>query len=400
MIWNTMQLALREIRFNLMRSILTALGIIIGVAAVIVIVTLGGGATARVTSDISSLGRNLIIVVPGKRGPSGREQGTPFELQDANAILEEVDGVAGVAPTATKSITVIYGNESWSTSIHGTNNGYMGVREWALAAGRAFTRGEERSGRAVCVIGETIRRELFGFQNPIGATIRADNIPCEVIGLLEPKGTATFGTDQDDLVVTPLRTFQRRISGNRDISMIFVSAAAAEMTTKVQNDIQTLLRQRRGIRDNEQEDFEVENLQEITKVVESTTGVLTALLSAVAMVSLIVGGIGIMNIMLVSVTERTREIGIRLAIGALERDVLLQFLVEAMMLSLAGGIAGILFGLFVSFWLSEALNLPFILNVPIVLIAVVFSAFVGIVFGFFPARRAARLNPIDALRYE
>ncbi len=400
MIWNTVLLALREIRFNLMRSSLTALGIIIGVAAVIIIVTLGDGATARVTSDISSLGRNLLIVTPGKRGPSGREDGTPFELGDANAILDEVDGVAGVAPTATKSITMVYGNQSWSTSIHGTNNGYMGVREWALVSGRAFTRGEERSGRAVCVIGETVRRELFGFQDPIGATLRASNVPCEVIGLLEPKGKSTFGADQDDVVVTPLRTFQRRISGNRDVNMIFVSAASAEQTTKVQQDIETLFRQRRNLRDGDQNDFEVSDLQEISQVVESTTGVLTALLGAVAAVSLIVGGIGIMNIMLVSVTERTREIGIRLAIGALERDVLLQFLIEAMMLSLAGGIAGILFGLVVSFGLSEVLGLPFLLNMPIILVAVVFSAAVGIVFGFFPARRAARLNPIDALRYE
>ncbi len=400
MIWNTVLLALREIRFNLMRSTLTALGIIIGVAAVIIIVTLGDGATTRVTSDISSLGRNLLIVVPGKRGPSGREQGRPFDLPDANAILEEVDGVAGVAPSATKAITAIYGNESWSTAIHGTNNGYMGVREWALSDGRPFTRGEERSGRAVCVIGQTIRRELFGAQNPIGASIRVANMPCEVIGLLSPKGSSTFGTDQDDLIVTPLRTFQRRISGNRDIDMIFVSAAEAEQTTKVKNDIETLFRQRRNLRDGDQDDFEVNDLQEISAVVESTTGVLTALLGAVAAVSLIVGGIGIMNIMLVSVTERTREIGIRLAIGALERDVLLQFLIEAMMLSLAGGIAGILFGLIVSFWVSSVLALPFSVNIPIILTAVLFSAAVGVIFGFFPARRAARLDPIDALRYE
>ena len=400
MIWNTVLIALREIRFNMMRSTLTALGIIIGVAAVIIIVTLGDGATARVTSDISSLGRNLLIVTPGKRGPGVREQGRPFDLADANAILEEVDGINGVAPTATKAVTVVYGNKSWSTNINGTNNGYMGVREWALSDGRPFTLGEERSGRAVCVIGETIRRELFGYQNPIGAVIRAGNIPCEVIGLLEPKGTATFGTDQDDLVVTPLRTFQRRISGTRDINLIFVSAKEAEQTAKVQNDIEALFRQRRNLREGDQDDFEVSDLQEITEVVESTTNVLTALLGAVAAVSLIVGGIGIMNIMLVSVTERTREIGIRLAIGALERDVLLQFLIEAMMLSLGGGIAGILFGLFVSYWLSEVLSLPFLLNMPIILTAVVFSAGVGIVFGFFPARRAAKLNPIDALRYE
>ncbi len=400
MIWNTILLALREIRFNLMRSFLTALGIIIGVAAVIIIVTLGDGATARVTSDISSLGRNLLIVAPGKHGPSGREQGRPFKVTDANAILEEVEGVVGVAPTATKAVTVVYGNESWTTSIHGTNNGYMGVREWALVDGRAFNRGEERSGKAVCVIGETVRRELFGYQNPMGASIRAGNVPCEVIGLLEPKGKSTFGQDQDDVVVTPLRTFQRRISGNQDVNMIFVSASDANLTTKIQDDIEDLLRQRRNLRDGDQDDFEVNDLQEIAQVVESTTAVLTALLGAVAAVSLVVGGIGIMNIMLVSVTERTREIGIRLAIGALERDVLLQFLIEAMMLSLAGGLVGIGFGLFVSFWVSEILSLPFSINLSIILIAVVFSAAVGIVFGFFPARRAARLNPIDALRYE
>ena len=400
MIWNTIQLALREIRFNLMRSILTALGIIIGVAAVIIIVTLGDGATARVTSDISSLGRNLLIVAPGRHGPSGRNEGRPFKVADANAILEEVDGVVGVAPTATKSIKVVYGNESWTTSIHGTNNGYMAVREWPLVDGRAFNRAEERSGRAVCVIGETVRRELFGYQNPVGASLRAGNVPCEVIGVLEAKGKSTFGQDQDDVVIIPLRTFQRRVSGSLDVSMIFVSASNAEQTVKIQKDIEELFRQRRHIRDGDQDDFEVNDLQEIAEVVESTTAVLTALLSAVAAVSLVVGGIGIMNIMLVSVTERTREIGIRLAIGALERDVLLQFLIEAMMLSLAGGLAGIGFGLFISFWVSEFLDLPFSLNLPIILIAVVFSAVVGILFGYFPARRAARLNPIDALRYE
>ena len=348
MIWTTLQLALREIRFNLLRSSLTALGIIIGVAAVIIIVTLGGGATARVTSDISNLGHNLLIIVPGadRRGPAAPAR--QFTEADSTAILEEIEDVEAVAPTATRSATAVFGNKSWTTSVNGTSNGYMGVRTWPLLEGRPFTTGEERSGRAVCVIGQTVKKELFGYQTALGSKIRVANVPCEIIGVLTSKGQSTFGQDQDDVVIVPLRTFHRRIAGNKDVNLIFASARSADLTTKVQEEIERLLRERRSIVEGADDDFSVRDLQEITQVVESTTGILTALLSAIASVSLLVGGIGIMNIMLVSVTERTREIGIRLAIGALERDVLLQFLIEAMALSVAGGIAGIVLGLAIS----------------------------------------------------
>jgi len=400
MIWTTLQLALREIRFNLLRSSLTALGIIIGVAAVIIIVTLGGGATARVTSDISNLGHNLLIIVPGadRRGPAAPAR--QFTEADSTAILEEIEDVEAVAPTATRNATAVFGNKSWTTSVNGTSNGYMGVRTWPLLEGRPFTAGEERSGRAVCVIGQTVKKELFGYQSALGSKIRVANVPCEIIGVLTSKGQSTFGQDQDDVVIVPLRTFHRRIAGNKDVNLIFASARSADLTTKVQEEIERLLRERRSIVEGADDDFSVRDLQEITQVVESTTGILTALLSAIASVSLLVGGIGIMNIMLVSVTERTREIGIRLAIGALERDVLLQFLIEAMALSVAGGIAGIFLGLAISGIASYFLQVPFILNISIIVIAVCFSAAVGVIFGFFPARRAAQLDPIDALRYE
>jgi putative ABC transport system permease protein len=398
--WNTVRLALREIQYNLLRSTLTALGIIIGVAAVIIIVTLGGGATARVTADISSMGRNLLFVTPGQRHRGPDAPARPFTVQDANAILNDINGVEAVAPTATRNATVIFGNKNWNTSINGTNNGYMGVREWPVDKGRPFTDGEEKSGSGVCVIGQTVAKELFGYQNPLGVKIRAAEIPCQVIGILSAKGKSTFGQDQDDVVIMPLRTFHRRIAGNKDVNLIFVSAASAAITKPLQAEIRLLMRQRRNLKDNDDDDFSVNDMQEISDIVESTTGVLTALLGAVAAVSLVVGGIGIMNIMLVSVTERTREIGIRLAIGAQERDVLLQFLIEAMLLALAGGIAGVALGLTISAVASHYLGIPFILNMSIVMVAVIFSAAVGIGFGFFPAKRAAALDPIDALRYE
>lgn len=398
----TLRLALREIRHNLLRSSLTALGIIIGVAAVIIIVTLGGGATARVTADIASLGRNLLIVTPGMtRGMQGPPaQSEPFELGDADAIEREITGLLGVAPTVTRPGVAVFGNNSWRTTVSGTSNGYVAIREWPLASGRVFTEGEERSGRAVCVLGLTVRTELFGAQDPMGARIRVGNVPCIVVGVLTAKGRSTVGQDQDDIIVMPLRAVQRRIAGNRDVNLIMASVADASQTDRVRQDIEVLLRERRRIGSGVEDDFEVNDLKEIAAIVESTTSILTALLGAIAAVSLLVGGIGIMNIMLVSVTERTREIGIRLAIGALERDVLLQFLIEAMLLSVLGGLFGVVFGLVGAAIVAEVLNLPFVLNVTMIVVALVFSAGVGIVFGFFPARRAARLDPIECLRYE
>ena len=400
-IGNALSLAVREIRRNLLRSGLTTLGIVIGVAAVIAMVTLGEGATARVTGDIASLGRNLLIVAPGGERHRGTVSTAPlFDVQDADAIAREVVGVSAVAAVGTRPGLAVYGNENWPTTIFGGDNNYFTVREWTVASGRTFDAAELRAGKPVCVIGATVVDELFGLQNPLGASIRINVLSCRVIGILEAKGQASFGQDQDDVVVVPLRTFQRRISGNHDIAMIFVSAEAGTSTAKVQQNVELLMRERRRVRAGQEDDFQVRDMKEIANMVEDATGILTALLGAIAGISLLVGGIGIMNIMLVSVTERTQEIGVRLAIGAMERDVLMQFLVEAVVLASIGGLIGIGLGLGISAVGGHYLEVPFVFNPVIVVIAVGFSGLVGVVFGFFPARRAARLNPIDALRHE
>ena len=396
-----LRIALREIRYNLMRSVLTALGIIIGVAAVIAIVSLGRGATEKVTNDISSLGRNLLIVSPGTDRRGGMYvPARPFDNRDSDAIIREMKPFGAVAPTANHAATAVYGNSNWQTQVIGTSNGYLGVREWPLAMGRAFNEAEEHAGRAVCVLGQTVRDELFGAQDPLGARIRVTKVPCTVIGVLGAKGKSTFGTDQDDVIVMPIKAVQRRLTGKQDVDYVFVSINDAREMGEARQALEAMLRERRGIVQGAGDDFTVSDLEEITKVVSNTTGILTALLGAIAAVSLLVGGIGIMNIMLVSVTERTREIGIRLAIGALERDVLFQFLAESALLSALGGVIGVLAGIGLSALAAHFLNLPFIVDVPMMVIAVVFAGGVGVAFGFFPARRAARLDPIEALRYE
>ncbi len=403
MMWRTLLLAMREIRRNILRSALTILGIVIGVAAVIIMVTLGRGATAQVTADIASLGSNQIHVQPGERfrGAGGvRGAADPFENEDVLAINREISGITAVAPISAQSILAVYGNENWSTSISGTNNDFFKVREWPIASGREFTESELRTGKLVCIIGNTIVKELFGSENPLGISIRLGKISCSIIGTLTSKGQSTFGRDQDDVIVIPIKAFQRRISGNRDISTIYVSAQSREQIQKVKNDLVALLRQRRHIAETAEDDFHVHDMQEIVARVTSTTQVLTALLGAVAGVSLLVGGIGIMNIMLVSVTERTREIGIRLAIGALEHDVLRQFLVEAIVLAAFGGITGIIAGLSGSAIVAPLVGVPFVFDPVIIVIAFAFSTAVGVIFGYFPARKAARLDPIDALRHE
>ncbi|MBU0946553.1 MAG: ABC transporter permease [Proteobacteria bacterium] len=401
MLLNTFFLALREIRRNVLRSFLTILGIVIGVSAVIVMVTIGGGATAQVTDQIASLGSNLLMIRVGQHmGPGQSSTAPSFDLDDAHALYREIPAITAVAPSSSQKVTAVYGNANWSTTTTGVDNGFFSVRNWTVQSGRQFLDSELRSGKAVCVVGATVVKELFGQQDPMDAKIRLGNFSCQVIGVLEAKGQSTFGSDQDDLVLVPLRTFQRRISGNQDISLIQVSVAEGRSTDKAKSDIEFLLRERRHISGSENDNFQVRDMKEITKMLTGTTQILTTLLGAVAAVSLLVGGIGIMNIMLVSVTERTREIGIRLAIGALEREVLLQFLVEAVVLSSFGGLIGILFALAASIGLASLLKIPFIFNPGIMVIAFLFSAAVGVIFGFFPARKAARLNPIDALRHE
>ena len=398
---NALLLALRAIRRNLLRSSLTTLGIVIGVAAVITMVNVGSGATVQVSAQIASLGSNLLIARPGQRlGMGQRTAAKAFDDADAEAIARDVGGIAAVAPAASQAMTVIYGNTNWSSVVTGSDNAYFTVRDWTFAAGRPFSDAELRAGKAVCVIGETVRKELFGAQDPIGSTIRLKNISCQVIGLLAAKGQATMGSDQDDTVVVPLRMLWRRVVGNQDVRMVYISARDGYSTAKVKKDIEVLLRERRRISANEDDDFNVADMQEIANTLTGATKVLTALLGAVAAVSLLVGGIGIMNIMLVSVTERTREIGIRLAIGATEREVLLQFLVEAVVLSLFGGIVGMMLAVLMSWVVSGLLRVPLILDPSIFAVAFVFSAAIGVIFGFFPARRAARLDPIEALRHE
>ncbi|MDE2463867.1 MAG: ABC transporter permease [Alphaproteobacteria bacterium] len=399
MILNALFLALREIRNNLMRAGLTTLGIVIGVAAVIMMVTLGNSASKSVTGQIASMGRNLIVVFPGQRqGPPGAAPS--FTLAMAQAISHQISGLDEVAPEAETTAEAVLGSNNHSTQVVGSTNAVFPARNLKLTQGRTFTLGELRSGKAVCVIGQTIRKDLFGAADPIGARFRLNKMSCEVVGLLEAKGTNTFGQDQDDIVVMPLLAVQRRLVGNNNINVILASAHNPADETRLKGEIERLMRQLRHLAAGVPDDFTVQDMQEITREVESTTAILTAFLSAVAAVSLLVGGIGIMNIMLVSVTERTREIGIRLAIGALEHDVLMQFLIEAVAMSALGGAVGVVLGLSGSAIVAHLLKFPLLIQPGVVVLAVLFSAAVGVGFGYFPARRAARLDPIEALRHE
>ncbi len=400
--WTTLLLALREIRRNLMRSFLTVLGIVIGVAAVVTMVTLGNGATQSVSDQISSLGSNLLMLRPGQRmGPGSGSLGAPsFKAEDAEAIRAQVGSLKAVAPTVNRTAVVVVGTRNWATSITGSNSDYFTAGNWTLAEGRLFNATEERAGKAVCIIGATVRKELFEAHSPVGDTMRIKQFSCEVIGVLTAKGQSAMGRDQDDTVVMPLRTVQRRLTGKQDVSTILISMQDEASSEQVINQISLLMRERRKLSDNEDDNFSVQDTKEIAKTLSGAIGTMTALLGAVAAVSLLVGGIGIMNIMLVSVTERTREIGIRLAIGALEKEVLMQFLTEAVVLSAFGGLVGLLLAAIACYGLASMLSLPFLFSPGINLLAFGFSAAIGVIFGYVPARRAARLDPIEALRHE
>jgi putative ABC transport system permease protein len=401
MLWNAVQLAMSAIRRSVLRSILTVLGIVIGVSAVITMVTIGTGATLQVKQQISSMGSNLLMIVPGKRlGPGQSSDTKPFKMADVDAIEKSVGSVTAVAPVSSSSMQAIYGNQNWSTQVTGSSNEYFRVTNRSVKSGRQFTDSELRGGASVCVIGETIRKKLFGGQEVIGERMRLQKLSCEVIGLLAEKGQNTMGSDQDDMVVLPLKAFQRRISGSQDVGMIQVSIQSEQLTDKAKADIVRLMRERRHLSASDDDNFNVMDMKEIIKMLTGTTTLLTALLSAVAAVSLLVGGIGIMNIMLVSVTERTREIGIRLAIGALEEQVMTQFLVEAVVLSSLGGIIGIILATVASLALSYLMKVPYVFTPGINILAFLFSAVIGVIFGYFPAKRAAGLDPIDALRHE
>ena len=399
---NTLGLALREIRRNLLRSFLTILGIVIGVAAVITMVTVGRGATQAVSDQITSLGTNLLMVRPGQRLGPGRDAAgsPPFRQADGEAIAVQVPGVRAVAPQANTGAVVVYGARNWSSVVYGTTNAYFETNNWTLAQGRVFEDAEQRAGSAVCVIGATVRRELFGSEEPVGARLRVRNLSCEVIGLLQSKGQAAMGNDQDDIVVMPIAAVQRRLTGNLNVGTLLVSMDDGADAERVKSDMTRLLRERRKLAESDENNFNVLDTQQLAETLSGTTQVMTMLLGAVAAVSLLVGGIGIMNIMLVSVTERTREIGIRLAIGALGHEVLLQFLIEAVVLAALGGLIGIVFATAASIGLTAVMGVPYVFDPGINLLSFGFAALIGIVFGYFPARRAARLDPIEALRHE
>ena len=398
---NTLSMAWRALRRNRMRSALTMLGVIIGVASVIALVTIGKSATYQVTREVEQLGDNLLWLTPGGRTPRGSTMpAPPLSLEDADAVRDQLAGIRLVAPVASTTKRVVYGGASWVTSINGVTDDYFEVRRYDVGEGRRFTEGEIASGAGVCIVGKTVGKELFGASSPLGASLRVQQTSCRVVGVLAGKETKTIGDNEDDLILMPLTAYHRRVAGNRDVEVIFASAHDGRSTALVAHQIRMLMRERRRVGPGDPDDFRVRDLRAAAERITTITGVLTALLGAIAAVSLLVGGIGIMNIMLVSVTERTREIGIRLAIGARGRDVLWQFLVEAMLLSTAGGIVGVGLGLLGSLAATGALKLGFVLLPEVIAVAFVFSAMVGVLFGFMPARRAARLQPIEALRHE
>ena len=401
MIGGTVRLAIQAILRNALRSFLTVLGVVIGVAAVIAMVTIGKGSSDQVTASVASLGTNVLILRPGRAmmGPGTRDDAPDFRLADVEA-LGALSVVGAAAPVVSTTLTAVYGNANSTTPVTGSDMEYLEVLNWPVVRGRGFTQPEERSGTAVCLIGETVRRKPFGNTDPTGEAIRLRSVSCEVIGLLQAKGASSFGQDQDDTIIVPIRMLQRRISGNTDVASIRVALAPGVTTDRGIREIKALMRERRRIAIGEDDDFSVTDMAEISSMLAGISNVLTGLLSAVAAVSLLVGGIGIMNITLVSVTERTREIGIRLAVGAQARQVLMQFLIEAVVLSVIGGIIGIVTGLGLAYVGARIMAIPFAPTLPVILLAFVFSAVVGVVFGYVPARSAARLDPIEALRHQ
>jgi putative ABC transport system permease protein len=405
MLFSVLLLALRSIQRNLLRSFLTILGIVIGVSAVITMVTLGNGATQSIQTQITSLGTNLLIVRPGQRagfGGGGGGGAPQFTQADAEAIAAQIGGVAAVAPEGRTSATVVANGRNWATSVVGSSNQWFETGNWKLASGRLFGDDEQRAGAAVCIVGETVRREVYGGavgQGGLGQQLRVKQFSCNVVGVLAAKGQGGMG-DQDDVVLLPLRTMQRRVTGNQKVGTLSVSMAEGSDSAPLKASLRQILRERRKLSEGDDDNFNIFDTQQLAETLSGTTEVLTTLLGAVAAVSLLVGGIGIMNIMLVSVTERTREIGLRLAIGALENEVLMQFLIEAVVLSALGGLVGVVIATAASFGLSRTMGVPYVFDTSINLLSLVFAAGIGVVFGYFPARRAAQMDPIEALRHE
>src|SRR5262247_2645887 len=400
----TFNVAYRALRRNKMRSVLTALGIIIGVGAVIAMVGIGNGAKAQVESQIASLGENVILIFSGSTTASGIRTGWggagTLKIEDAEAIRREVPGVIGVSEEAVSTTQVAAGNQNWFTRIYGESADYFDIRQWPLADGVPFTAQDVRSANKVCVVGRTTATQIYGNENPIGQILRIKEVPFTITGVLTPKGLSTQGVDQDDIVIMPYTSAMKRVIGGTTLRNINVQIADPRQLEAAQQQIISLLRQRHNIRPGRDDDFTVRNQQEIAQAATATTAVMTILLGAIAGVSLVVGGIGIMNIMLVSVTERTREIGVRMAVGAHGTDILTQFLVEAVTLSLIGGLIGIGLGLLGTYAIAHFAEWRTLVDPRSIVVAFAFAAAVGIFFGFYPARKAAGLDPIEALRYE
>ncbi len=401
MLGASLLLALREIRRHLLRSILTVLGIVIGVAAVITMVTVGNGVTASVRTQIASLGANTLMVVTNSAArQAGGGAPRPFTNEDVAAIREQIGGIDLVSGQANSTQTATADGINWQTSVTGTTNAGIAIQAMTVTSGRIFTAEEEVAGRSVCIIGETVRKNLFANVEPLGHELRVGKLACPIIGVLKERGQGGMGNDQDDVVLMPLRTVQRQIIGTTDIYWIVIGVNPAYDNKAVSADLSGLLRERRHLAVGQEDDFRLIDMKQISDTVSGTLKVMTGLVAAIASISLIVGGIGIVNIMLVSVTERTREIGIRLAIGALAREVRLQFLTEAVVLCSLGGAIGIGLSFVLSMLLTRIMAVDFVFDPLINLGSLLFSSFLGIVFGYVPAQRAAVLNPIDALRHE
>jgi putative ABC transport system permease protein len=406
-LYSALKVSIRSLRANKMRSALTMLGMIIGVSAVIAMVAVGAGANERIAAQIASVGSNLIMVIPGSTTSGGLRMGSgntqTLTFDDARAISRELPAVRAAAPNVRSSGPVVYGNQNWSTIIQGSSPGYLEIRDWPLASGRNFTDAEVDASSKVALIGKTVAENLFGGEDPVGKVIRIKRIPFTVVGVLEGKGQSPQGQDQDDVIIAPVTTVQKKVSGSAhqgSVGVILVQATGPETIDAALSQIRSLLRQRHRLTGSQEDDFSVRNLSEMLAVAESATRIMSLLLGSIASVSLVVGGIGIMNIMLVSVTERTREIGIRMAVGARQRDILNQFLIEAVVLAVAGGAIGILLGAGGSVAISYFAEWSTLISPVAVSVAFGFSAAVGVFFGYYPARKASRMDPIEALRYE
>jgi putative ABC transport system permease protein len=406
-LWQSLKIAFNALRVNKMRSVLTMIGITIGIASVIAMVAVGAGAERIISDQISSIGTNLIVVIPGSMKAGGVQMGPgavpTLTIDDGRAIKAECPSVIAAAPNIRTGGQIVFANQNWSTQITGITPDFLVVRDWPVVYGRSFTQSDIDNASKNCIIGQTIVKELFGSVNPLGKVIRIHKVPFRVIGVLKKKGQSPQGTDQDDTVLIPLTTAQRKVFGSpfpNAVGGIVVKARSKDAISRAEAEITALLRQRHHIGSKKEDDFTVKNLSELLSVAATSSRAMSLLLGAIASISLIVGGIGIMNIMLVSVTERTREIGIRMAVGASEEDILLQFITEAVLLTLFGGIVGIVFGVAGATVISRFFGWPTLVSIKAIVVAAVFSAGVGVFFGFYPARKASSLNPIDALRYE